>query len=115
MTDAEAWWEATRDRRLLLQRCLDCRRFQHYPRPLCTGCGGDRLDFVAAAGTGTIDSFTTVERYTLARVRLTEGPILLTHLEGLDDPACDQPVRLAWRALPDGRHLPVFRSADNGL
>ena len=55
------------------------------------------------------------EPYALARVRLDEGPILLTHLEGIADPRCDQPVHVAWRARPDGRHLPVFRRADDGL
>ena len=49
------------------------------------------------------------------RVRLAEGPILLTHLEGIANPVCDQPVRIAWRPLPSGRHLPVFRSADDGF
>ncbi|WP_433382825.1 Zn-ribbon domain-containing OB-fold protein [Actinoplanes sp. CA-142083] len=116
---APVWWEATRERRLLIQHCTRCRKYQHYPRVVCTGCGGDDLVFVEAAGDGVIDSFTVVERaeapYTLARVRLTEGPIVLTHLDGIDDPRCDQTVHLAWRALPDGRHLPVFRSADDGL
>ncbi|GAA2609660.1 Zn-ribbon domain-containing OB-fold protein [Paractinoplanes durhamensis] len=118
MTEQE-WWAATRDRRLLLQFCLTCRRFQHYPRVVCTGCGGAELEIRDAAGTGVIDSFTTVVRaetpYTIARVRLAEGPILLTQLVDLPDPRCDLPVRLAWRAQPDGRHLPVFRSADDGL
>jgi len=59
--------------------------------------------------------YPTETPYTLARIKLAEGPILLTHLEGIDEPRCDQPVHLAWRALPGGRHLPVFRSADDGL
>jgi hypothetical protein len=116
---AEAWWEATRDRRPVLQHCTACRRFQHFPRAICIGCGGDMLEFRDATGRGVVDSFTTVlradEPYTVARVRLAEGPIRLTHLEGIANPVCDQPVRVAWRPLPSGRHLPVFRSADDGL
>ncbi|GIF26092.1 putative OB-fold protein [Actinoplanes tereljensis] len=119
MTPEETWWEATRDQLLLLQFCPACRRYQHYPRFVCTGCGGHDLEFRAAAGTGVIGSFTVVHRaetpYILGRVRLTEGPVLLTHLVDLPDPHCDLPVRLAWRAQPGGRHLPVFRSADDGL
>lgn len=111
------FWEATRERRLLIQLCRTCSRHQHYPRVLCTGCGGSELDFVEASGQGVVDSFTVVHRapaagfdppYVVARVRLAEGPILLTHLVGERDWACDQPVRLGWRPLPDGRHLPVF-------
>ena len=116
---SEDWWEATRDRRLVLQHCTACRRYQPYPRAICFGCGGDALEFRDAAGVGTVDSFTTVlraeEPYTVARVRLAEGPILLTHLAAIAAPVCDQPVRIAWRPLPSGRHLPVFRSADDGL
>ncbi|WP_067822988.1 Zn-ribbon domain-containing OB-fold protein [Actinomadura kijaniata] len=113
------WWEATRERRLTVQRCLECGHRQHYPRALCTGCGGTALDFTDVSGRGTVDSFTVVHRaprpgletpYVVARVRLAEGPILLTRLVGADPSAwtCDEPVRVAWRPLPDGRHLPVF-------
>ncbi|GAA3203230.1 Zn-ribbon domain-containing OB-fold protein [Actinocorallia longicatena] len=110
------WWEATRRRVLTVQRCLECGRLQHYPRALCTGCGGDALDLVEVSGRGTVDSFTVVHRspagestpYTVARVRLEEGPILLTRLTGDGPWACDQPVRLSWTPLPDGLNLPVF-------
>ncbi|WP_034591733.1 Zn-ribbon domain-containing OB-fold protein [Hamadaea tsunoensis] len=111
------WWDATRDGRLLLQRCTRCACAQHPPRLLCTACGAGDLSFEEATGTGIVDSFTVVHRaavpgtavpYVLARVRLAEGPILLTHLTGTAEPHCDQPVRLAWRPLPDGRRLPVF-------
>ncbi|MBB5873373.1 putative OB-fold protein [Allocatelliglobosispora scoriae] len=112
------WWAATRERRLLLQRCDGCGTVQHPPRALCTTCGllGPH-GFVEASGHGTVDAFTVVHRapapevavpFTLARVRLDEGPILLTHLVGVAVPRCDVPVHLAWEPLPDGRALPVF-------
>lgn len=113
------WWEATRERRLTVQRCLECGHRQHYPRALCTGCGGLELEFAEVSGSGRVDSFTVVHRapdpamdtpYVIARVRLAEGPILLTRLVGAKPGAwtCDDPVRLDWWPLPDGRHLPVF-------
>ncbi|MGW3364328.1 Zn-ribbon domain-containing OB-fold protein [Streptosporangium canum] len=116
----EEFWEATRRRLLVVQRCLACGHRQHYPRWLCTACGGTELEYAPVSGLGVVDSFTVVHRapapgfeppYTVARVRLAEGPILLTHLVGDTDWACDLPVRVAWRPLPDGRHLPVFRLA----
>jgi uncharacterized OB-fold protein len=112
----DEWWDATRERRLVVQRC-PCGHVQHYPRELCTGCGGTSLTFTGTSGHGTVDSFTAVHRapsrevevpYTVARVRLAEGPIILTHLDGPGPWACDEPVRLGWRPLPDGRNLPVF-------
>jgi uncharacterized OB-fold protein len=116
------WWDATREQRLLIQRCSACAHLQHYPRALCTACGTtDGLDWVEAAGTGVVDSCTVVHRglpgfdapYVVARVRLTEGVLVLTNLvDGEPESfACDQAVSLRWRALNDGRHLPVFGPA----
>ncbi|TYB64277.1 hypothetical protein FXF51_21325 [Nonomuraea sp. PA05] len=111
------WWAATRESRLLLQSCTGCGHLQHYPRALCTGCGGTDLAWHESAGLGAVDSFTVVHRppspgwpvpYVVARVRLDEGPVLLTHLIGDTEWRCDQRVRLAWRDLDDGRRLPVF-------
>ncbi|MDI1463082.1 OB-fold domain-containing protein [Catellatospora sp. KI3] len=113
----EPWWELTRQRRLAVQRCGVCGLAQLPPRLLCTGCGGDELELGAAGRRGIVDSYTVVHRapapdvavpYTLARVRLVDGPILLTRLVGDFEPRCDQPVVLTWLPLPDGRALPAF-------
>ena len=113
------WWEATREHQMLLQHCVSCDAVQHYPRALCTLCGAtDQLDWVVASGAGVVDSFTVVHRalpgfeapYVVARVRLAEGPIVLTNLVGRAPDAwrCDEAVQLSWRDLSDGRALPVF-------
>lgn len=123
----EPWWDATRSHQLLVQGCSGCTAVQHPPRALCTSCGSDRsLTWREAAGTGVVDSFTVVHRaprpdvavpYVVARVRLDEGVILLTRLEG-DTPeapgswSIDDRVRVDWSDLEDGRALPVFRRAD---
>jgi uncharacterized protein len=119
----QGWWDATRDRRLVVKRCTACGHHQHYPRPLCLSCSSTDLGFEQAAGTGRIHSFTVVHRaptpeldppYVVALVRLDEGPTLMTNIVGCHpaDVRCEQPVRVDWRALDDGRHLPVFRIAD---
>lgn len=118
------WWDGTRQGVLYLQHCVACDGVQHYPRSLCIRCGGvDQLGWIAASGVGTVDTWTQVHRapvadlpvpYVVARVRLAEGPILLTNLidlpvAGLD--ACaltGAAVQLRWRPLDDGRQLPVF-------
>ncbi|GHJ47972.1 hypothetical protein Cs7R123_53140 [Catellatospora sp. TT07R-123] len=111
------WWEQTRQRRLTVQHCAVCGLAQLPPRLLCTGCGGERLALVAAGRRGIVDAYTVVHRaptpgtavpYTIARVRLVDGPILLTRLVGDFEPHCDQPVVLTWLPLPDGRALPAF-------
>ena len=118
--DTEQWWDATRERRLVIQRCRQHGHLQHYPRSLCTRCGSTDLDFVDASGRGTIYSHTTVHRapspdvrvpYVVALVRLDEGPVLLTNIIDCppEDLRCDMPVEVSWRELSDGRNLPVFR------
>lgn len=112
----QAWWDATREARLLIQRCEGCASRQFYPRAICSTCGHDRFSYVEAGGGGTIYSFTVVHRspheafappYVVALVRLDEGPVMMTGIvEG--EPRCDARVRLAWEDLPDGRKLPVF-------
>ena len=67
-----------------------------------------------------MDSFTVVHRapssafeapYVIARVRLTEGPTLLTRIVGAEEHelSCDLPVFLDWEPLTDHYQLPVFR------
>ncbi len=119
----EGWWGATRQRRLVLQYCADCDRPQHPPRALCTACGAtDHLGWRDASGEGIVDSCTVVERapspdftppYVVARVRLAEGPVLLTNVVDIApyEVGIGDRVRLRWRDLPDGRALPVFGPA----
>ncbi|MBF6331160.1 Zn-ribbon domain-containing OB-fold protein [Nocardia transvalensis] len=121
-----AWWDGTRHRRLLLQHCTKCEALQHYPRAVCTECGSTALDWVTAGGGATVESFTVVHRqvrsdlpapYVVARVRLDEGPTLLTNLIGgePDSWCCDDRVRLTWRSLDDGRRLPIFEREPDGF
>lgn len=112
----QPWWDATRGGRFLVQRCEACGHHQHYPRAVCTSCGSTSLGYVEASGRGTVYSYSVVHRapypafeppYTVALVRLEEGPVVLTNIVG-GDVRCDSPVTLVWEDLPDGRKLPLF-------
>jgi hypothetical protein len=113
------WWDATRERRLLVQRCRSCGHLQHYPRDICSACGALDPELVDASGHATVYSFTIVNRapgpafeppYVVALVRLEEGPVLLTNIVGCppEDVRCDMAVTVTWEDLPDGRRLPMF-------
>ena len=117
--EAREWWEATRTRRLLVQSCRSCGHRQHYPRAMCVRCGSVDLGWIEVTGGATIYSFTHSYRspdpatfeppYTIAIVTLDEGPRLLATVTGTGI-RCDTRVRLGWRPLGDGRHLPVFET-----
>jgi uncharacterized OB-fold protein len=115
------WWEATRERRLLVQRCASCDGRQHPPRAVCIACGRtDALEWLDASGAAAVDTWTVVHRsplpdvatpYVIARVRLDEGPILLTRLEHEFEWRIGDRVTVTWAALDDGRALPIFARA----
>lgn len=115
----EPWWDATREHRLLLQQCRACGTRQHYPRYLCTRCGATDLGWSPSEGTGVVDTYTVVHRaprdgvevpYVVARVRLDDGPVLLSNLVACVPGAVriGDRLTLRWRDLADGRALPVF-------
>lgn len=122
--ETEAWWDATREQRLTVQRCQVCGTSQHYPRSLCTTCHADDLAMVEVTGRGRILSFSIVHRsadpaafevpYVVALVALDEGPVLTSNLVSADFThlACDQPVTVQWEPLEDGRFLPQFTPTD---
>ena len=52
--DAAFFWEGAARGQLLGQRCADCARLRHPPRPMCPSCRSTERQWRAIAGTGTI-------------------------------------------------------------
>ena len=72
----------------MIQRSASSGRHVFYPRGAEPGTGATDLEWVEAAGTGTIYSI-TVNRsrsgdYNVALVDLDEGPRLMTRIEGVE-------------------------------
>ena len=116
------FWEAARERRLLVQRCRDCGRHQFYPRPFCLACGGTALEWVPSKGLATVHALTTVRiavipelqpPYVVALVELDEGPRMTTNIVGGACRIGDR-VRVAWRERSDLPPLPVFEPFGDG-
>jgi uncharacterized OB-fold protein len=121
---AVGFWEAAERGELAMQRCLACGAVQLYPRRRCVTCGSDRLEYVPTNGRGTVYTYSTIYRnppsdftddlpYTLAIVKLDDGPQLLTRIVGCDPESvrCDMPV-IAEMMQRGDRPLPVFRPID---
>ena len=118
---AAPYWDAARERRLVLQRCTVCEEAIHFPREACPGCLGTDLEFVAAEGVAIVYACSTMPApgnpgmagrapYVVALVDLPEGVRMLANVvgEGALDVAVGDEVHVAWEPLADGRHLPVF-------
>jgi hypothetical protein len=118
---AAPFWEATRDRRLLLQWCKACAQAIHYPREFCPACLGEDFEWRESAGQGEIYAFNVMHKpgnrgmadrvpYVIALVTLDEGVRLVTNIVG-EEPSLlrvGTRVNLTWEALSDGRNLPLF-------
>lgn len=117
--ESEPFWEATRERRLVLQWCTICDEPVQFPRSFCPGCQRSSLEWRDAAGTGTVyavtvehkpEAMAVEEPYAIALVDLDEGARFMTNVIGCepDDIRIGMAVRVTWEALEDGRNLPLF-------
>ena len=109
----EPYWEATRNRELLLQWCVPCAEPIHYPRQHCPHCLSTELDWRKAAGTGDVHAFTVdhrADRRVVALVQLDEGARVMTNIVNCppDEVRVGQPVQVTWEELADGRNLAVY-------
>lgn len=112
--ETEPFWEAAAEGRMVLPRCNDCEHVIWYPRLFCPECGSTDVSYVDASGTGTVYSFTVVEKgqgrwrdhspYVLAYVELDEGPRMMTNIVGVDPDAVTvgAPVQAVYEPGNDG-------------
>lgn len=124
-THSEVYWDAVRQRRLLIQRCAMCGRYQFYPRQHCVHCFAADPVWVQATGKGRLHTFSTVWRtanpefaadcpYTVGIVELDEGVRVSARIIGTDPDAlaCDQRVEVVFTAITDHITLPNFTCAE---
>src|SRR5207249_8424710 len=108
------FWDATREKRLVIQWCTACEAPVHFPREACPRCLGTALEYRPASGQGEIYARIVVpepEEFVVALVDLPEGVRLMTNI--VNCPASEArvglPVEVTWEPLSDGRHLPQFQ------
>ena len=63
---SQPFWEAAKQRRLVVQRCRECSYFNHPPRSACDACQSQQLQFEPVSGRGTIYSFTIMHQPNIA-------------------------------------------------
>ena len=60
--DSLPYWNAARERRLVIRKCSACGELHFMPRHLCPVCWSDQLEWVESKGTGSVHSFTVIRR-----------------------------------------------------
>ncbi len=117
--ESAPFWEAAREGRLVLQYCPACGRWQFYPRPFCTECLSEALEWRAASGQGRIHSFTIchipahpvfADRVPCAMgfIDLDEGVRMLGEVVG-GAPRIGARVAVEFEHREDGTSLPRWR------
>lgn len=121
--ETQPYWDGLNEGRLRLQRCADCGKVRHYPRPMCDTCWSMNTDWVDASGKGTVHSWTITHYafhpglkgdlpYILLTVDLPEGVRMNAQARGIEASALrvGLPVVLTFDRVKDDLTLPVFEA-----
>lgn len=119
--DSAPFWEGLARGEFLVQRCGGCGTRRHYPRPVCAACHSMAADWVAIPGAGRIVSWTVCHHaylpefkeqvpYVVAIAELEHGIRVNLRLEVPPQQPLrtGDPVRIAYRAMPEGFTMPVL-------
>lgn len=114
------YWAGTAAGELRLQRCRHCRFCWHPPLPGCPNCSSQDVEWSAAAGTGTLYSFTDVHHpvhagladwvpYRICLVDLDEGLRIISGMTYTsEEPAIGAKVSVFFKRINDEVTLPFF-------
>jgi uncharacterized OB-fold protein/acyl dehydratase len=120
--DNAFWFDATKQHKLVIQRCESCKTLRHPPRPRCDKCGSYEWDTLEASGKGTIYSFVVVHYpqvpsfdypLPIALIALEEGTRLVANLVGIapEDVKVGMAVEVEWQDHDEELTLPAFHPA----
>ena len=124
---SERFWDATKQRRYLVQWCDECVAPIFYPRDVCPRClSADSLMWRESKGTGTVYAVSVQHRpanptmagrvpYAVALVDLDDGIRVMSNVVNCDPESVTvgQSLHVAWEPLSDGRNLPVFEPKES--
>jgi uncharacterized OB-fold protein len=115
------YWEATREKKLILQYDPKAGRYQFFPRATSIYTGRRNLEWCEVSGKGKVFSFTVVRRarepfrghepFLIALVTLDEGVNVMADMVdcGIDEIKTGLPVKPYWAPLSNGTHLLMFQ------
>jgi uncharacterized OB-fold protein len=113
------FWEAAKQGKFLIKRCLACKEPHYFPRSICPFCFSDKTEWEESKGEGAIYSYSLMRKsptgpYAVGYVTLDEGPSLLTNFVDCDLTALKigQRVKVVFKPT-DGAPLPFFTLASS--
>lgn len=121
--DTVGFWDAAKEHRLVLQRCLACATFQHPPGPVCHACRQGVLEWHPVSGRGRVYTYTLVHRafipaleshvpYVVAVIELPDagGTRIVSNVVGVPPEKVEigMEVEVVWDDF-EGYSVPRFR------
>jgi len=119
---SEGFWKGTKQHKLLIQECDDCKAKIFYPRKYCPECWSASLGWSEASGKAKVYAHTTMMDmvepkfwedlpYVLALVDLEEGVRMMTRIVECDpeDVTIGMDVEVVFEDISDECALPFFR------
>jgi uncharacterized protein len=120
--EEKPFWDAAKQRRLILQRCLDCGRVRYPIGPTCPWDLSNRFEWAQMSGRGVVHNFVIYHKpwipyykdkvpYALVQVQIEEGPRLTTNLleVPVDQVRIGMEVEATWEDVTDAVSLLQFR------
>lgn len=119
---SEGFWKGTKEHKLLIQECNECKVKIFYPRKACPKCWSSDLGWTEARGKAKVYTYTIMKDmveakfqpdlpYVLAIVQLEEGVNMMTRIVECDpeEVTFDMDVEVVFKDITDECSLPLFR------
>ena len=120
------FWDALRNRMLLLPKCNACGLVWYPPSPFCPDCWSKDFTWKRLSGKGRVNSWVVFHQayfsslkddipYNVAEVELDEGPRLLTNLVDVSNDKIEAGmiVEIVYDDVTENVTLAKFRPATN--
>ena len=120
------FWDALRNRMLLLPKCNACGLVWYPPSPFCPDCWSKDFTWKRLSGKGQVNSWVVFHQayfsslkddipYNVAEVELDEGPRLLTNLVDVSNDKIEAGmiVEIVYDDVTENVTLAKFRPATN--
>ncbi len=124
LPETAEFWAGCKRGELLIQKCAQCGKLRHYPRPACPYCTSEQYAWQKASGKATLYSYIIVHPptlpvfkdkvpYPVILVELEEGVRMVSNIVDCknEDLKIGMPLAVLFDRINEDVTLPKFRPA----
>ena len=123
--ETKPFWDAVREKRLVMPRCTSCGTYRFPVSRFCHACNKPGYEWHAVSGRGKVHTFIVYHRayhpgfvaelpYVVGLVELEEGPRIISNIVGIppEEVRCDMKVAVRFETITPDAALPKFAPAE---